>query len=234
MAVQKLIFAVCLLSLLAVGNQRLYFSDSDSDVTVTHPSAFHDEYIDTKSTVQGLDSEPMKGKSPKYIDLEDSGRPVFGYTSDETSSSESSDITDASERSDTSDSDKRGDIFDNISSKAKEFEGKAFREIDKQRKLAKLQARKYWEALRFKIMKEANETNLSAEELKGELRSAKREAKQKWRDLKWKIRNGNDILEELMSDMDGLNPGKYQKRGSTNVDNDTVFSNDSLSFNRSI
>jgi len=271
MSFQKLLFVVCLLALLTASNQRLYKNDSDSDVTITHPSVFHEEYLDTKSTIQGVDNESRKtklpkaldlqnqksdsdsevtithpsvfheeyldtkstiqgvdnelrkSKLPKSLDLEDQNRSIFQGLSDTSSSdtSESSDVTDASE---TSDSDVRGDVFDNISGKAKEFEGKAYRKISEQRKLAKLQARKYWEALRFKILREANATGISQTELSQQLRNGEREAKQLWRDLKWKIRNGNDILDELLENTDQLNSGNSAGRGSTQIiENDTAI-----------
>jgi len=234
MAIQKLIFTLCFLGLLVVSNQHIHYDDTDNDTTVTHPSVFHEEYSDFKTTVQGSGDDHLFGSNrpPKSLDLSESNRSIFDQINESsTSSSDTSDATDASETSDgTSDSDDQSRIFENISRKAKELEGKALSQVDKQRKLAKLQARKYWQALKFKIMNDANGTNLSAEEVKAQLKSAKRTAKQKWEDLKWKIRNGNDILDDLMSTMDDLNPNVNNKKGSTEpvVDNDTAISNDTV------
>jgi len=201
-------------------NQPISPDELDNETTVTHPSVFHEELRDYKNTIQGSEDDHMMGsKPPKSLDLEkEQYRPVFEDTSssDTSSSSDShsSDLTDASETS-SSESDVVNDMFETISEKAKELEGKALYEIDKQRKLAKLQARKYWHALKYKIMKRANATDLSGEELKGQLENAKRDAKQKWKDLKWKIRNGNDILDELIANDSGLNPDVHNMKGST-------------------
>jgi len=229
MAVQKLIFTLCFLSLLIVGNQRSY--SDDNDITVTHPSVFHEEYSDYKTTIQGSEDDHLFGsnKPPKSLDLEGPSRSVFDQISESSSSSsDTSDLTDASE---SLDSDDLNRMFGRISGKAREFEGKALSEIRKQKRLAKLYTTRHWQALKSKIMREADATNLSAEVVKAKLKHAKRNAKKAWKDLKWKIRNGNDILEELMSNMDDLNPNiNNNKKGSTEpvVENDTAFSKESM------
>jgi len=149
-------------------------------------------------------------------------RSIFDQISESsTSSGDTSDLTDASE---SSDSDDLNNMFDSISGKAREFEGKALGEIRKQKRLAKLYLGKYWQALKFKIMRDADATNLSTEEVKAKLKFVENDVKKVWKDLKWKIKNGNDILDELMSSMDSLNPNINNKKGSTEpvVDNDTV------------
>lgn len=226
MAIQKLIFTLCFLGLLVVSHQGLY----DDDTTVTHPSVFHEEYSDHKTTLQGSQDDNLfgSGKPPKSLDLGEPSRSIFDQISESSSSSsDTSDLTDASEGQR---SDDLNNMFDSISEKAREFEGKALSEIRKQKKLAKLYIGKYWQALKFKIMSDADATNLSAEEVKAKLRFARKDVTKAWKDLKWKIKNGNDILDELMSSTDSLNPNINNKKGSTEpaVDNDTAFSTDTM------
>jgi len=226
MAIQKLIFTLCFLGLLAVSHQRL----EDDDITVTHPSVFHEEYSDHKTTIQGSQDDHLFGSSKpaKSLDLSGPTRSIFDQISESSSSSsDTSDLTDASE---SPGSDDLNNMFDRFSEKARKFEGKALSEIRKQKKLAKLYIGKYWQALKFKIMRDADATNLSAEEVKAKLRFARKDVTKAWKDLKWKIKNGNDILDELRSSMDDLNPNINNKKGSTEpvVDNDTAFSKDTM------
>jgi hypothetical protein len=218
MSIQKIFFTVFFLGLVAFSNQYTRL-DLDNETTVTHPSVFHDEFLDTKSTIPTFEPDRINGskvKPPKVLDLEGPNRTIFeGAYDNETTSSDSSDLSDASE---TSDSDAKNDIFDTISDKAKELEEKAFSKIERQRRIGKLQAQKYWQALRSKIMREANATNLSPEEIMLQLKSAKRGARKAWKDLKWKAKHGNDILEDLMDNMNDLNPN-YTNKGSTITEN---------------
>lgn len=179
MTLRKVTFVVCFLGLLALSNQFAYRSDNDSDITITHPSVFHDEYIDTKSTIQGSSEDKLIGRPPKSLNLE-RGRPVFGDTSDsDTSSSDTSDLTDASE---SSESDAKQDVFGKVADKAKDLEERAYRKFDKQKRMANIQARKYWQAMKFKIMREAKAANATAEEFKDLLKSGRKDAKQAWKD----------------------------------------------------
>jgi len=223
MAIQKLIFTLCFLGLLVIGNQRSY--SDDNGITVTHPSVFHEEYSDHKSTIQGSEDDHLFGsnKPAKSLDLDRPSRSIFDQIS-ESSSSSSSDTSDMTDASESSDSDNLNTKFERISEKAREFEGKALSEIRKQKRLAKLYSERYWQALKSTILEEADVSNLSAEEVKMKLKNAKRDAKKAWKDLKWKIKNGNDILDELMSSMDDLNPNINNKKGSTEpiVENDTA------------
>jgi len=230
MAIQKIIFTLCFLGLLAFSHQRLYPIDIDNDITVTHPSVFHEEYSDHKTTIQGSQDDHLfgSGRPPKSLDASGPSQSIFDQISESsTSSSDTSDLTDASE---SQASDDLNNMFDRISGKAREFEGKALSEIRKQKRFAKLYIGKYWQALKFKIMRDADATNLSTEEVKAKLRLASKDVSKAWKDLKWKIKNGNDILDELMSSMDGLNPNINNKKGSTEpvVDNDTAFSTDTM------
>lgn len=159
----------------------------------------------------------MYRKAPKPLKLRDIRAED---TSEDTSDDTSEGTSDTSEG--TSDDGSKSNILSAVEEKANELKGKAkemkeqaAKKFNTEKRLAKLQAKKNWDALKAKIIREGEAADALKGQIKAELKKAKKEAKQAWKDLKWKIRNGNDILQDMMASENEITQNASSKRGST-------------------